>query len=382
LQAAESFILARFHLYSQVYLHKTTRGIEQMLTTFLLRFSEECKKGDKAALVVPPDHPLRVFYADSIPSLNNYIALDDAVIWTVLESSAIKGTGEIRDLAERICSRKILKSVSINVVNPQSVDVARRQYIDQNMNSKIGQDIFEDRASLSIYKDPSKETVKPHKRVYIKREDDSVVDITSLSKPIGALYEDQEVLRYYFINEKEERKFSVPRERSMPDLDDLVVGAVALSGGELVGRIRLQKVMYLLDQLGMKSDARFEYHHYGPYSEAVSDAVTDAKFWGHLKEIVTFRVADGAPYSTFKTDNPPPARLGKMTAEAARSYLGRFSTYSATVLELAATIHWLASKEAVPDWRSEIEIRKAGKTANGRLEQALSLLQAVKLAPA
>jgi uncharacterized protein len=157
-------------------------------------------------LVVPPDHPLRVFYADSIPSLNNYIALDDTVILTVLESSVIKGTGEIRDLAERICSRKILKSVSINVVNPQSVDVARRQYIDQNMNSKIGQDIFEDRASLSIYKDPSKETVKPHKRVYIKREDDSVVDITSLSKPIAALYEDQEVLRYYFINEKDRKE--------------------------------------------------------------------------------------------------------------------------------------------------------------------------------
>jgi hypothetical protein len=46
------------------------------------------------------------------------------------------------------------------------------------------------------------------------------------------------------LTKRTERKFSVPRERSMPDLDDLVVGAVALSGGELVGRIRLQKVMY------------------------------------------------------------------------------------------------------------------------------------------
>ena len=37
----------------------------------------------------------------------------------------------------------------------------------------------------------------------------------------------------------------------MPELDDLVVGTVALSGGELVSRIRMQKVVYLLDQLGM-----------------------------------------------------------------------------------------------------------------------------------
>jgi len=37
----------------------------------------------------------------------------------------------------------------------------------------------------------------------------------------------------------------------MPELDQLVVGTVALAGGELVGRIRLQKVVYLLDHLGM-----------------------------------------------------------------------------------------------------------------------------------
>ena len=69
LQAAESFILARFHLYSQVYLHKTTRGIEKMLTAFLLAFSEEAVKGAKADLAVPKDHPLRAYYAKATPDL-------------------------------------------------------------------------------------------------------------------------------------------------------------------------------------------------------------------------------------------------------------------------------------------------------------------------
>jgi uncharacterized protein YwgA len=171
----------------------------------------------------------------------------------------------------------------------------------------------------------------------------------------------------------------------MPELDQLVVGAVALAGGELVGRIRLQKVIYLLDQLGMNSGAQFTYHHYGPYSEAVSDAVTDAKFWGRIKEAVNFRLADGAPYSSFKTDNtenPEPDQLGDLSAEDAMRYLAKFVGHTSTVLELAATVHWLAFKEERADWRNEIEVRKAGKTSNGRLDKALALLQDLNLAPA
>ena len=170
----------------------------------------------------------------------------------------------------------------------------------------------------------------------------------------------------------------------MPELDQLVVGTVALAGGELVGRIRLQKVVYLLDHLGMRSGAPFEYHHYGPYSEAISDAVTDAKFWGHISEAVSFRVADGAPYSSFKTqpETSEPAHLGNLSAEDAKGYLAKFAGCTSTVLELAATVHWLAFVEKVPDWRAEIEVRKAGKTSNGRLDKALELLGELNLAPA
>ena len=206
LQAAESFILARFHLYSQVYLHRTTRGIEQMLTAFLVAFGQEGAKGSKANLAVPKDHPLRAYYSKSTPDLQSYLALDDAVVWSALEITAVKGKGLIRDFAERICSRKILKGVTIDMVNPQPNDIARRKFIDQNMKDEIGKSVFEDRAPLSIYKDPSKETVKPHKRVHIRRDCGKVADITSLSKPIAALYQEQEILRYYFLNENDRRK--------------------------------------------------------------------------------------------------------------------------------------------------------------------------------
>ena len=168
----------------------------------------------------------------------------------------------------------------------------------------------------------------------------------------------------------------------MTQLDDLVVGTVALSGGELVGRIRLQKIIYLLDQLGMNSGALFEYHHYGPYSEAISDAVTDAKFWKKIEERVNFRAIDGAPYSSFKTESPVPNILGDLQAEEAKRFLDKFASYKSTVLELAATIHWLAFVEKVPDWRAEVERRKADKIGNGRVDIAFNLLKEIGLAPA
>jgi hypothetical protein len=55
---------------------------------------------------------------------------------------------------------------------------------------------------------------------------------------------------------------------------------------------------------------------------------------------------------------------------------------SATVLELAATIHWLAFIEEIEDWRSELRRRKGVKTEQGRADSALALLGELGIAPA
>lgn len=169
----------------------------------------------------------------------------------------------------------------------------------------------------------------------------------------------------------------------MMKLDDIVVGVVALSGGELVGRIRLQKIVYLLEQKGLKSDAEFVYHHYGPYSEGIADAVSDAKFWDTLEEITEFRKLDGAPFSIFRSHRPTSdfQSLGELPQEHARNLLERLNSENSTVLELAATIHWLTEVEKVADWRKELERRKPGKAKFGRLEKAITLLEELKAAP-
>jgi uncharacterized protein len=161
-----------------------------------------------------------------------------------------------------------------------------------------------------------------------------------------------------------------------------VPALIDASGGEMVGKIRLQKMVYLLDQLGVKSGFPFDYHHYGPYSEELAEAVDDDVIFGRIEEEQKRRASDGVSYVIYRSlahQEQPSRELSEPAIVAA---IEEMNQQSMTVLELAATIHWLAFKEKVGTWREELIRRKGVKTAEGRAERAIELLESLKLAPA
>jgi uncharacterized protein len=156
--------------------------------------------------------------------------------------------------------------------------------------------------------------------------------------------------------------------------------------GEIVGKVRLQKIVYLLDQMGMNSGYSYEYHHYGPYSAELAERVDDAVVFDQIQEISKRRASDGVPYSVYRTSREAviaeeAIALGDMPIDQAEDALGVMERYSATVLELAATIHWLANVEKIAEWRTELLRRKGAKAERGRDRQALQLLSELGLAP-
>jgi uncharacterized protein YwgA len=158
------------------------------------------------------------------------------------------------------------------------------------------------------------------------------------------------------------------------------------AGGEIVGKVRLQKIVYLLDQMGMNSGYSYEYHHYGPYSAELADSVDEDVVFDEIEEISQRRASDGVPYSVFRISHGASVAakgemLGDIPLAKARDALGVMERYSATVLELAATIHWLADVERISDWRTELRRRKGAKADQGRDRQALELLSELGLAP-
>ena len=169
----------------------------------------------------------------------------------------------------------------------------------------------------------------------------------------------------------------------MPSIPGLITDAVALAGGRMVGRTRIQKTIYLLDNMGLSSGATFYYHNFGPFSDDVANGIVDEKFEGQIREQLELRQADGSPYSVFSTSKKSDDvdRLGNLRSEVARAAIKKMNEATSTVLELAATIHWLAFVEQSEDWRAELIRRKGAKTQGGRIEQAVALLQEFNLAP-
>ncbi len=164
---------------------------------------------------------------------------------------------------------------------------------------------------------------------------------------------------------------------------DIVYAVVnAAPGHKLASRVRLQKTVYLLQALGFNNNLQFQYYHFGPYSRELDVALAEAHESNLVCESQARRQSDGATYSLFEArPNNKHVSFGKLTQQRAQELIAKFTTTNVTVLELAATAHWLNNAEKIADWHTEIVRRKGVKTENGRLERAIELLTELELSP-
>jgi hypothetical protein len=111
-QAAESYVLALFHLYPNVYLHKTTRGSEVLFQALMRRIVETYKKSGATNCGLGENHPILRFIKDPA-NLGRALALDDGVFWGALPLLAEAGDMEIRRLATGIRDRKLMRCIDL-----------------------------------------------------------------------------------------------------------------------------------------------------------------------------------------------------------------------------------------------------------------------------
>ena len=155
---------------------------------------------------------------------------------------------------------------------------------------------------------------------------------------------------------------------------------IRAAGDEIGGKVRLQKLVYLLDQMGMKSGFSFEYRHYGPYSADLEDQVKEDIHNKRIDSETRRRQSDGVAYTIYRLPEGAHRSWHNISLdEKFQEAAAKMQRHSATVLELAATIHWLVEAEECEDWRKELKRRKGAKTEEGREEQALGLLSELGL---
>jgi uncharacterized protein len=213
-QAAEDFLLARYRLYSQIYLHKTTRGFEQVIAALFRHIADETTSVEKLGL--DKDHPLLRFLrskeseisdSDVQTKLGCYRRLDDNLAWAMIEQLTHCKDEYAKSLATRLHERQRLRVIDVTAkfvhhdnLEAQTNAEAR---LDKRFQEELGKTVFVDRAPLNLYSRIGSEAAKEHKKVRVLNGEAKAVEITDFPDTIVSkrLMEKRDLVRYYFIDE-------------------------------------------------------------------------------------------------------------------------------------------------------------------------------------
>ena len=205
--AAEDFLLARYRLFTNVYLHKTTRGIEQMMSAFFRFIACELRERGKIA-GIPDDHPLVLFFSPGGEVIANYKVLDDTVVWAAVHAVAANGSGPSKVIASRILNREHPICLDVQNSFPEDVEGQRRlkHAIDAKFKSQLGESVFRDVAELSIYGEIGADDGRAQKRLMVRMPDHGLKEITDFKDATIADSERKRAFeRYYFLSEADFR---------------------------------------------------------------------------------------------------------------------------------------------------------------------------------
>ena len=209
LPAAEQFLLARYTLHQQVYFHKATRCIERLIAEILRLVAEAASTDDylKSLTGLDSDHPLIRFFKTQNPTVQDYLDLDDIVIFGALERLERAEEKKISDLATRLRERNLYKTLDSRAFHPDSGwQVAGIKKVDKWISQNKIEAFKDPDARLSIYTEVGGDEERAHKKLRILEADGKrIAEITSASSylsEVGSLI----LTRYYFANENDRER--------------------------------------------------------------------------------------------------------------------------------------------------------------------------------
>ncbi len=213
-QAAEDFLLARYRLYSQIYLHKTTRGFEQIVTALLKHIGSDATDIEK--LGISKDNPLvrflrtQEFETDenhTASRLAYFMRLDDTTAWAAIEQIYNGDDNYGKELARRLLWRDPLKVIDLSTKlgDDRETRLNAEQRLDDHLQVRIGKTVFKDRAPLNLYSRIGVEMTKEHKKVRVLNGQGKAVEIIHFPETIisDRLTKKDYLVRYFFLDKEE-----------------------------------------------------------------------------------------------------------------------------------------------------------------------------------
>ncbi len=215
LSAAEGYLLGRFHLYTQVYLHKTTRAAEKMLGALIDRVAELAISSSSERTGLPTNHPILSFFSADGATLKNYLRLDDSLVWGAIPLMDQAADSVVRELAGRLQRRRLYKCIDIGgLAFGKRGDAVARFHKQLNEIKKNGGfsdlDVFFDREKVSAYTYREYESKDALQKIVIRRPGtaqsyDDIANISNVVKAIGI----HDVFRVYTRNDEIKERVTV-----------------------------------------------------------------------------------------------------------------------------------------------------------------------------
>jgi uncharacterized protein len=215
----------KLRAYPTIYFHKATRAAEKLFSLLLVRIISLVRDGHSDKTNLPRGHAI-IRFAEQAESLQNAIALDDAVFWGALHMLVDAPDAQIQDCAQRLRDRRLPKCIDLRhelvsaIGLNEAMSAEKREELKRKLerlvisiekklqqwsarNSGDGMPlILTDRAERDPYK-RFQESKGPLNQIHIRLDDNRIYDVASCSPVIAAVetfelfraYADEEVAR-------------------------------------------------------------------------------------------------------------------------------------------------------------------------------------------
>lgn len=186
----ENYVMARYHMYWQVYYHKEAKGYDLLLESLYKRICDVYK--NKSVIDINAFDLINVINDDT--NINSFLMLDDGYISGLIKQLVNSSDPVLSDIAKSLESRKLLKGLDYQD-NKELCDSIKEKYKNNKYKKYYFYKIV---VSQIAYLDTK--NIDSLNEIRIVKPDNSVETLESYSKIIQSLIKSgkRKQIRYYY----------------------------------------------------------------------------------------------------------------------------------------------------------------------------------------
>jgi HD superfamily phosphohydrolase len=175
--AIEDYLVGRYHMYKQVYLHPRSLSFELILVSMIKRFIDLSKSNFKFKFNY---EQIKCLISNKKISTDDYHELDDNLIYFYAKQMLKEKDAILAELADRFINRKLLEHIEVN--SQKQADAIEKQVNKKGYDPRYF--IYKEHLIAEVYK---KYGIKNNHEILILEKNNKVTSLVKASSIVAAL---------------------------------------------------------------------------------------------------------------------------------------------------------------------------------------------------